>query len=64
MTSIRTEYRRKRIVILRQIVNIALTMLILDGSQLERVRLEDFNKVKNDMEDMLISASKPRQICA
>ena len=62
MASIRTQYRKMRIDILRSIINIAITMLILDGRQLERVQLQDFKKIKKDMEDMLFRATKPRQI--
>ncbi len=53
MPNIRTIYRKKRIEIIRDILNILITYLLLSKFKLEKIKLDFFKKIKKQLQDEL-----------
>lgn len=51
MVSIRTQYRQKRVELIRQILNLFLDMLLLNKKELETIPLPFFKKLKKTVEN-------------
>lgn len=64
MPSIRTEYVEKRRRITREMINKCISILELDFEQISSIPLSDFSLTLKDIDNMLFSAIKPRQIDA
>ena len=62
MESSRTQYRKMRLAILKDIFVLAYDLSNIELKQLEAVPLTTFKLVKKDLKDILFRATKPSQI--
>lgn len=51
--SIRTQYRKKRISLLEDLISVAIQLIKLNAYQLEKINLQDFKNLKKDAQNML-----------
>jgi hypothetical protein len=61
MPSTSTEYYHKRLSIVNDIVNLCFSLARLQFREIMAIPLQDFHDVKKDMQNMLYTATKPRQ---
>ena len=60
--NIRTEYRYKRIALIREIINLLITMLLFSKYKIEDIPLDFFKKVKKNIEDEINRVGESSQV--